>query len=130
MSLTPKQKTNLIHMVFHNNRMHGDMDDRTMLALEELGLIKYRGNFIWRLTADGMIRADKLAKKVKTNHFNIAEQVRVLGADSLLPPAKKKKLDDEQAIRLALVRRLERSACSTRVPMDILTLIASTLERY
>lgn len=92
MSLTPKQKTNLIHMVFHNNRMHGDMDDRTMLALEELGLIKYRGNFIWRLTADGMIRADKLAKKVKTNHFNIAEQVRVLGAAVFCRQRKRKSL--------------------------------------
>jgi hypothetical protein len=90
MSFTPNQKTTLLHMFFHDGRMYADRWERTLVSLERHKLVKYThgrkyGKGGWRLTPAGTLKAADVAARIQTNHMNLAEQVRVLGANSLLP---------------------------------------------
>lgn len=89
MRTTCNQKVTLLHLL-HNGRLYADRWDRTLASLESHKLVKYThgrkyGKGGWTLTDAGKVEANKISSRVKTSRMNVAEQVRVLGADSLLP---------------------------------------------
>jgi hypothetical protein len=74
--------------LLHAGRLYADPWDRTLVSLGNRKLVKYThgrryGKGGWTLTASGTVEANKIP--IPLAHMDVAEQVRVLGADSLLP---------------------------------------------